>query len=138
MRDKTGLREDLDLKIIEKNCLSTVFDILEVHGIGHAGGSLSILQMLVSLYFEVACVNPCDPKWPGRDRIILSKGHACEAMYSVLAERGYFPKEKIKQYLEFGSIFQGHTETFTPGVEYSAGSSGRVSLLPVELPMQRS
>lgn len=118
-------RKGMDIRIVERNCLSNLFDILEIHGIGHTGGSLSVLQMLISLYFEVARVDPRNPKWEGRDRIILSKGHACEAMYAVLAERGFFPKEQFKKYLEFGSMLQGHTEISTPGVEYSGGSLGQ-------------
>lgn len=83
------------------------------------------MQILVSLYFEVARVDPRDPTWEQRDRIVLSKGHACEAMYAVLAERGFFPKERFKEYLEFASGLQGHTEITTPGVEYSGGSLGQ-------------
>ena len=115
----------MDIGTIEKNCLNSVFDILEIHGVGHTGGSLSILQMIISLYFQVARVDPSNPKWPKRDRIIFSKAHACEAMYAVLAERGFFPKERFKEYLEFGSMLQGHTEISTPGVEYSGGSLGQ-------------
>src|SRR3989338_4296416 len=114
-----------DLQTIERKCLGHVLDILEVHGLGHTGGSLSILQLLIALYFQVARVDPHNPAWPQRDRIILSKGHACEAMYAVLAERGYFPTARFKEYLEFGSMLQGHTEICTPGVEYSAGSLGQ-------------
>lgn len=114
-----------DLQEIEQACRKDIFDILEVHGFGHTGGSLSILQMLIALYFDVARVDPENPRWPDRDRIVLSKGHACEAMYAVLAEKGFFPKEKLKEYLEFGSMLQGHTEILTPGVEYSAGSLGQ-------------
>lgn len=115
----------MDIKTVEKNCISSVFDILEQCGIGHAGGSLSVLQMLVSLYFEIAKVDPENPKWKNRDRIILSKAHATEAMYAVLAERGYFGKERFVEYLQFGSDLQGHTEISTPGVEYSGGALGQ-------------
>lgn len=115
----------MNIASIEKNCFSSVLDILELHGLGHTGGSLSVLQILISLYFQIARIDPANPKWPERDRIILSKAHACEAMYAVLAERGYIEKEKLKEYLEFGSILQGHTEISTPGVEFSGGSLGQ-------------
>lgn len=114
-----------DFKAIERRCLANVFDLLEVRGVGHTGGSLSILQMLIALYFEVARVDPAQPRWPARDRIVLSKAHACEAMYAVLAERGFFPRSRFAEYLEFGSAIQGHTEISTPGVEYSGGSLGQ-------------
>ena len=111
-----------DLDAIEKRCRLHVFDLLELHGIGHTGGSLSVLQALVALYFDVARVDPANPDWPDRDRIVLSKAHACEAMYAVLAERGFFPPSRFHEYLRFGSFLQGHTERCTPGVEYSGGS----------------
>ncbi|MBI3615667.1 MAG: transketolase [Candidatus Omnitrophica bacterium] len=115
----------VQIRQIEKRCLSNLFDILELHGLGHTGGSLSILQMLISLYFQAARLDPGRPGWAERDRIILSKSHACEAMYAVLAERGYFSKERFKEYLSFGSDLQGHAEITTPGVEYSGGSLGQ-------------
>ena len=119
------MRSPEELRLIERTCLRNLFDILEVHGLGHTGGSLSILQMLIALYFDVARIDPQQPKWPDRDRIILSKAHACEAMYAVLAERGFFPNERFTEYLQFGSMLQGHTEICTPGVEYSGGSLGQ-------------
>jgi transketolase len=66
----------MELKTVENNCISSVFDLLELHGIGHSGGSLSVLQILISLYFEVGKVDPDNPKWDDRDRIVLSKAHA--------------------------------------------------------------
>ena len=113
------------LKEVERRCMGRVFDILELHGMGHTGGSLSVLQILIALYFDVARIDPRNPKWVDRDRVILSKAHACEAMYAVLAERGFFPPERLREYLEFGSMLQGHTEICTPGVEYSGGSLGQ-------------
>ena len=64
-------------------CRTNILNILEAGGIGHAGGSLSILETLVALYFEIAKIDPKNPKWEDRDRIVLSKSHACEAMYAV-------------------------------------------------------
>ena len=115
----------MDLDLIEKNCTSSIFDLLELHGIGHSGGSLSVLQVLISLYFEIANVEPNNPKWPQRDRVVLSKAHATEAMYAVLAEKGYFEKTRFNEYLRLGSDIQGHVEISTPGVEYSGGALGQ-------------
>ena len=106
-------------------CRTNILDILEAGGIGHAGGSLSILETLVALYFEIAKIDPKNPKWEDRDRIVLSKSHACEAMYAVLGEKGFFPKEKFKEFLQFDSMLQGHVEICTPGAEYSGGSLGQ-------------
>lgn len=114
-----------DLQDLVNKCRSNTFDVLEAVGIGHGGGSLSIIEMLVAIYYGVAKTDPKNPRWENRDRIVLSKGHACEAMYAVLGEKGFFPKEKFKEYLQFDSMLQGHTEICTPGVEYSGGSLGQ-------------
>jgi len=119
------MKNNYSLQKIINACRGNIFDILEAGGIGHSGGSLSVLEILVALYFEVAKIDPKDPKWEKRDRIILSKSHACEAMYAVLGEKGFFPKEKFKEFLHFNSILQGHAEICTPGVEYSGGSLGQ-------------
>lgn len=115
----------MDIEAIERRCINSVFDILELHGVGHAGGSLSVLQILISLYFQVCRIDPDDQRWPDRDRIVLSKAHATEGMYAVLAEKGFFSKEKFSEYLKFGSDLQGHVEITTPGVEYSGGALGQ-------------
>ena len=120
-----NLNGDLSLDDVILACRSNILDILEAGEIGHSGGSLSILETLVALYFEIAKINPKDPKWEDRDRIVLSKAHACEAMYAVLGEKGFFPKEKFKEFLHFNSMLQGHAEICTPGVEYSGGSLGQ-------------
>ena len=119
------MEEDSLLKDTISSCKSNVFDILEAGAIGHSGGSLSILETLVALYYRIAKTDAKNPKWEDRDRIILSKAHACEAMYAVLGEKGFFPKEKFKEFLHFNSMLQGHTEICTPGVEYSGGSLGQ-------------
>ena len=119
------MNKDQSFDDIISACRSNILDILEAGGIGHAGGSLSILETLVALYFEIAEINPKDPKWEDRDRIVLSKSHACEAMYAVLGEKGFFPKEKFKEFLQFNSMLQGHVEICTPGAEYSGGSLGQ-------------
>jgi transketolase len=115
----------VDLKAVERACVLRVLDVLEQYQLGHSGGSLSVLQTLIALYWEVARVDPANPRWPERDRIVLSKAHAVEAMYAVLAERGFFPVERLSEYLQWASDFQGHTEIMVPGVEYSGGSLGQ-------------
>jgi transketolase len=98
----------------------------EACGSGHLGGSFSVMDVLVALYFDVANVDPSNPNWEDRDRIIFSKAHSCEALYAVLGERGYFGKELFKTFGEWGSPLQGHSERWaTPGVEYSGGSLGQ-------------
>jgi transketolase len=94
-------------------------------GSGHTGGSLSIVEILVSLYYYKLRHNPEDPGWKERDRFILSKGHACPALYATLANCGYFPKEKLATLRKFGSELQGHAHKGVAGVEISSGSLGQ-------------
>ncbi len=92
---------------------------------GHPGGSLSSVDILTALYFRVLQYDPKKPTWPERDRFIMSKGHASPAMYSVLAEAGYFPTEELMTFRKLGSRLQGHnTMGLPPGVEMSAGALG--------------
>jgi transketolase len=93
---------------------------------GHLGGSCSIADILTVLYFHRMRHNPLDPKWPGRDRFILSKGHAALALYSVLSECGYFPPEELRTIKHLGSLLQGHPDMLkVPGVEANTGSLGQ-------------
>ncbi len=96
-------------------------------GSGHPGGSLSITDLLVALYFGgYVNVNPEDPYMPERDRVILSKGHAAPAFYAVLALKGFFDKELLYTLRKLGSPLQGHvSRKHTPGVEASTGSLGQ-------------
>lgn len=92
---------------------------------GHPGGSLSCMDILTALYFHHLRINPQEPAWENRDRFVLSKGHAAPALYVVLAELGYFPKETLFTFRQLGSILQGHPDMRkTPGVEMSTGSLG--------------
>jgi len=94
-------------------------------GSGHPGGSLSGTDIMVALYFHVMRHDPKKPDWPERDRFVLSKGHAAPALYSVLAEAGYFPVEELWSLRKLGSKLQGHPcMRKTPGVEMSTGSLG--------------
>ena len=93
---------------------------------GHPGGSLSVADILTCLYFEEMHVDPQNPDMADRDRLVLSKGHAAPALYAVLAEKGYFPKEELKSLRALGSRLQGHPNmNDTPGVDMSTGSLGQ-------------
>jgi transketolase len=91
---------------------------------GHIGGSFSMAEILSVLYFHAMQVDPDNPKWEGRDRLILSKAHGSPALYAVLGLRGYYPLERIYTYCELGG-FEGHTDmTRTQGLESSGGPLG--------------
>ena len=93
---------------------------------GHPGGSLSAAEIFTYLYFEEMNIDPKDPKKADRDRFVLSKGHTAPGLYSVLAERGYFPKEDLKTLRHTGSYLQGHPDMkHIPGVVMSSGSLGQ-------------
>lgn len=92
---------------------------------GHPGGSLSACDAMTLLYFEEMNIDPENPENPDRDRFVLSKGHAAPALYSVLAERGFFPKEEISTFRSFGARLQGHPVMYVPGVDMATGSLGQ-------------
>ncbi|MBC7924353.1 MAG: transketolase [Bryobacteraceae bacterium] len=93
---------------------------------GHPGGSLSAVEILVTLYFDVLRHDPAKPEWSDRDRIILSKGHACPVLYSVMAQSGYTPVDQLNTLRQMGSIYQGHPDVrFIPALEASTGSLGQ-------------
>ena len=92
---------------------------------GHPGGSLSVSDIMAYLYFSEMNIDPQNPTMPERDRFVLSKGHCAPALYSTLANRGYFPVEELKTLRKIGSRLQGHPDmTLTPGVDMSSGSLG--------------
>ena len=93
---------------------------------GHPGGSLSAADIFTYLYFEEMNIDPKNPKDPGRDRFVLSKGHTAPGLYSALALRGYFPVEDLKTLRHVGSYLQGHPDMkHIPGVDMSSGSLGQ-------------
>ena len=93
---------------------------------GHPGGSLSIADLLAYLYFVEMKVDPANPKWDGRDRFVLSKGHAAPALYATLARRGFFPYEDLTTLRHIDSVLQGHPDMkHIPGVDMSTGSLGQ-------------
>ena len=93
---------------------------------GHPGGSLSVADILTVLYFNQMNVDPKNPKAEARDRLVLSKGHVAPALYSVLAEKGYFETEELKKLRKLNGILQGHPDMKNiPGVDMSTGSLGQ-------------
>ena len=95
------------------------------HQTGHIGGAFSIAEILVALYFHHLRLDPANPGWPDRDRLVFSKGHACAMLYTCLAHRGYFPVDELMTFRELNSRLQGHPERQkTPGVEVPAGPLG--------------
>ena len=109
-------------RLIRVNSVKAVFSASS----GHPGGSLSIADILAYLYFEEMNIDPANPKKADRDRFVLSKGHASPALYSVLAERGYFSKDLITTFRKSDSILQGHPDMkHIPGVDMSTGSLGQ-------------
>lgn len=108
--------------IVRKNIMT----IFEGSKIGHVGGTMSVVDIATALYFHHLKLNPKDYDWPERDRVVLSKAHSCEAIYAVLAEVGWIPREMLSKYYCFGSLCQGHADRWcTPGMDYSGGSLGQ-------------
>ncbi|MDD2534391.1 MAG: transketolase [Eubacteriales bacterium] len=91
---------------------------------GHIGGDFSVTDILTTLYFQQMRIDPLQPKDPNRDRLILSKGHSVEALYAVLANRGFFPLEDLKLVSAYGSKYIGHPTTKVNGIEANSGSLG--------------
>lgn len=92
---------------------------------GHIGGAFSIAEILTSLYFHHLRIDPENPAWGDRDRLVFSKGHACAMLYTVLAHRGYFPTDELSTFRTLNSRLQGHPEPgTTPGIEVAAGPLG--------------
>ena len=110
--------KDIRVDIVEMLCAA---------GSGHPGGSLSMADVFSYLYFSgVLNIDPKDPGKKDRDRVVLSKGHACPVLYATLAEKGYFDKGELKTLRKYGSMLQGHPDmNKTPGVDMTTGSLGQ-------------
>ena len=103
-----------------------IIKAIHAAGSGHPGGSLSCADIVTALYFKVMNIDPKNPKMEGRDKLILSKGHAGPVQYAALAERGYFDKEELLTLRKLGSHLQGHpNRDKVPGIEMSTGSLGQ-------------
>src|ERR1035438_6949428 len=115
-----------ELQSIAKQMRREIVELITHAKSGHPGGSLSDVEILVTLYFDVMRHDPANPKWRDRDRFILSKGHACPILYSIMAECGYCPKDQLNTLRKLGSIYQGHPDVrFLPSLEASTGSLGQ-------------
>ena len=124
---RDGQTDEADLPALEamarelrRDIVQTIYDA----GSGHPGGSLSELEILIALFFHVMRHDPANPRWPDRDRLILSKGHASPGLYAVLARAGYFDHQELSTFRKLDSILQGHAHPMTPGVEMNSGSLG--------------
>ena len=109
-------------KTLRKTAVTMIYDAKA----GHPGGSLSAADIVAALYFGEMNISPEEPRWPDRDRFVLSKGHTCPIQYSALALTGFIPMEDLKTLRQFGSKLQGHPSmNRCPGVDISTGSLGQ-------------
>lgn len=115
-----------ELQGIARTTRRQIIEMITAAKSGHPGGSLSAVEILVTLYFDVLQHDPQNPHWPDRDRVILSKGHACPVLYSLMAQCGYTPADQLHTLRQLGSIYQGHPDVrFIPSLEASTGSLGQ-------------
>src|SRR5206468_9630125 len=120
------LMADARLEAIARHCRVQIIRMLTHAGSGHPGGSLSVIDILTALYFGRLRYDAKRPDWPDRDRVVLSKGHAVPALYTVLAKAGYFPDKQLITLRKLGSPLQGHPDrTMLPGIEAATGSLGQ-------------
>lgn len=123
-----------NLKALSYDLRRTVVDMIIAGKGGHIGGDMSVMDILVELYFEQMNISPENQNDPNRDRFVMSKGHSVEALYAVLAAKGFFPTEKVvAEFSKFGSPFIGHPNNKLPGIEMNSGSLGHG--LPVAVGM---
>src|SRR5512140_373090 len=114
------------LQAIAKQIRRHIVEMTGAAKSGHPGGSLSAVEILVTLFNDVMRHDPANPQWPQRDRFILSKGHAAPVLYAVMAECGYTPVDQLKTLRKLGSPYQGHPDRrFIPSLEASTGSLGQ-------------
>ena len=116
---------NLDLEIKAYKIRKHAIDAVHAAKSGHPGGSLSISDILSILYFEQMNVDPKNPTWADRDRLVLSKGHCAPALYGALAEAGFIPAEDITGFRNISSYLQGHPVIKVPGVDMATGSLGQ-------------
>lgn len=120
---------DNKVKYLEDKAIElrqTILTMIHEAGSGHPGGSLSAADYVTALYYDEMNIDPKNPDMPDRDRFILSKGHSCPVVYSVLARKGYFDYEIIHTLRQMGSILQGHPDmNKVPGIDMTSGSLGQ-------------
>ena len=115
------------IKLLENKAIQIRKELLQMiynSGTGHTGGSLSSVDILVALYYEIMEIDPQNPKWELRDRFVLSKGHSVEGYYTILADLSFFPKDELKYFCKFNSSLIGHPSFKVPGIEMNTGSLG--------------
>ena len=118
--------EHIEYKKIASRIRMDVIEEVHSAGSGHPGGSLSAADIVTALYFGEMNIDPKNPQMKGRDKFVLSKGHAAPVQYAALAEKGYFPKEELTALRKLGSRLQGHPNMHKlPGIEMSTGSLGQ-------------
>ncbi|MCL4345547.1 MAG: transketolase [Candidatus Thermoplasmatota archaeon] len=122
--DRKGLDNET-LRKISQRARSLIIKMVYSARSGHPGGSLSIIDILTELYFNEMNIDPTDQNLASRDRLVMSKGHASPALYSILALRGYFPQELLMDFRKINSKLEGHVHKGVPGVETSTGSLGQ-------------
>ena len=115
----------LELKQKAKELRKEIITMIYKAQSGHPGGSLSCIDVLAGLYYHKLRIEPKNPLWQDRDRFVLSKGHCSPAIYSVLADKGYFPKSELDGYRKIGRMLQGHPELSTPGIDFAGGALGQ-------------
>ncbi|WP_368234460.1 transketolase [Anaerotruncus rubiinfantis] len=122
--------EEKKLRQLRKDILTMLYKCQS----GHPGGSLSCVEIISTLYYNVMNIDPYNPQMESRDRFVLSKGHACPALYAVLADLGYFKREDLWTLRQVGSHLQGHPDmTKTPGIDVNTGSLGQGASVAVGL-----
>ena len=115
----------MKLKALAYKLRQDTVDLIRAGKAGHIGGDMSVMEILVELYFDQMNISPENMNSPERDLCVMSKGHSVEAYYSVLAEKGFFPKDQLhKEFSQFGSKFIGHPNNKLPGIEMNSGSLG--------------
>ena len=128
-----------ELAVTAQRARILAMDMVHTAGSGHIGGSLSVMDLLTTLYFHTMKVDPKAPADPGRDRFVLSKGHCTPALYAMLALRGYFPVEDCKLFRSIKGHMSGHPDMrHVPGVDMSTGSLARGSPPPWAWPWPAS
>jgi transketolase len=117
---------DATLDAVARACRVQIIRMITHATSGHPGGSLSVIDLLVAIMFGRLRHDPRRPDWPDRDRVVLSKGHAVPALYTVMAKAGYFPEEQLITLRKLGSPLQGHPDRVAlPGIEAATGSLGQ-------------
>ncbi|WP_459200983.1 transketolase [Methanococcus sp. CF] len=120
--------QNLNFDELSAKSKSLRYNIVKMIGLaesGHPGGSLSAIDIITALYYNIMSYDPKNPKLDSRDRFILSKGHACPALYTTLADLGYFNEEELWNLRQLGALLQGHPTIEIPGIEVNTGSLGQ-------------